>query len=339
MKKLKLIVAIFMSVALFGGMSSVNAATGSITNTTTNHAITLSRTITGVSNKVTNTFGYTVTADSSNPTGVTGMPTTGSVAFSAVTPSSNTATATGTLELSGTTFTKNGDYVYTVQENSSTDATTYPVDTANKYTIKISVRNASATDFTSNKQVTILLYEGTGSTATKINTNQFDFTSSSVLRTITIKKTVTGNAAETDVYFPVSVKVTGNTGETYSITGQSYSGTGKITSLTSGTAGTIYIKHNETITINNVPQGKTYEFTETDRKGYTPTVNGTSGYSSGSKTVGTTNANTINNELNSPVPTGLILKYLPYVLIVAVAVAALVFVIIRSTKNNKKEIE
>ena len=335
MNKIKVLLSIFMVAAMFGGYTGVSAATGSITNSTTNHLITISRSITGISNNVTNTFTYTVTADSSNPSGATGIPTSGTVAFSNKAPTSGTATATGTIEFSGATFTKNGDYSYLITETASTDSTTYPIDSTNKYTVKVSVRNASATDFTNDKAVTVQVYSGEGASATKQDGATITFTSSSVLRTITIKKTVTGNMADADEYFPVSVTVTGNTGETYSITGQSYSGSGKITSLTSGTAGTIYIKHNETITINNVPNGKTYQFTETNTKGYTAAVNGTAGASSGTKTVGATNTNTITNTLSSPVPTGAILKILPYILIIGLAVAAIIIVVIRSNKQKK----
>ena len=91
MKKFRFMLAMIVAVVFFGafGMASVKAVSASITNSTTNHAITLSRTVTGVTNKVSVNFTYTVTAASTNPSGATGMPTTGSVSFSNVTPSND----------------------------------------------------------------------------------------------------------------------------------------------------------------------------------------------------------------------------------------------------------
>ena len=338
MKNIKLMLTMILSLALFGGMGSVNAATGSITTSTDNHAATISRTITGTSNKVTNTFTYTVTADSSNPTGTSNIPNSATVAFSNVTPQSGTATATGTLDFAGATFTKNGDYTYTITETSSTTPGLYPVDSTNTYTLKLSVRNATATDFTNPKVVTMYWYEGEATAASKLDPAQLDFTSAANVKTITIGKTVEGTMADPDEYFAVSITVNGNDGESYSITGTHKSG--DPTSIPSGTATTVNLKHGDTITISGVPDGKTYSFTETGGASYQTYINGstTNSKSSGSKTVGTSNSNTIKNVWNQPVITGVMTRILPYILIAAIGAAITVFVIARRMNNEKSEI-
>ena len=246
------------------------------------------------------------------------------------------------ISLTGATFANNGDYIYTVEETGSTDNTTYPKDTTNKYTIKIFVRNASATDFSS-KVVTVQLYSGVGASATKLADNaSFTFTSAAVTRTITINNTVQGNMADTDKYFDMAVTISGNPGDSFAITGQTGSGDSSCTVASGATSCTanISLKHNETATISGVKTGTTYSFSEVVPDGYQGSINGatatTGTINSGNKTVGVTNTNTIVNSSDSQVPTGMILKVLPYVIIVALAVAAIVFVVV---KNNKKKEE
>ena len=337
MKNIKIMLTMILSLALFGEMGSVNAATGSITTSTANHAATISRTVTGTTNKVNNTFTYTVTADSNNPTGTSNIPTTATVAFSNVTPQSGTATATGTLDFAGATFTKNGDYTYTITETGSTTPGLYPIDSTNTYTAKVSLRNASATNFNS-KTITMFFYKGAASDASKLDPSKLDFTSAAIVKTISISKTVEGTMADPDEYFAVSITVNGNTGESYSITGTHKSG--DPTSITSGTATTVNLKHGDSITINGVPEGKTYSFIETGGANYQTFINGstTNSKESGSKTVGSSNSNTIKNVWNQAAITGIVTKSLPYILLAVVAAAVTVFAMARRMTNRRLEL-
>ena len=62
----------------------------------TSDEITLTRTVSGVTNPVTNTFTYTMTADSNNPGTVTGMPSPIQIVFNNTAPNgSNVATILG----------------------------------------------------------------------------------------------------------------------------------------------------------------------------------------------------------------------------------------------------
>lgn len=336
MKKLKLFLMALIVGLSFGNVDIANAATGSISSTTTNHAITLSREVTGVTNKVTNTFTYTVTAGS-NPSGATDIPTTKTIVFNGATPSSNKVTQSATLDFAGATFTTNGDYTYTIKETGSSDSTTYPVDSSNTYTVKISVRNASETDFTSDKKVTMILFKGEGGSATKLNNTTFNFTKEAVFRTITIAKTVEGTMADPDTYFAVAVTIAGSDGNTYSVSGQTKSGAS--TTITQGTAGTIYLKHGETVTISGVKNGSTYSFNETAVSGYATYINGstTNSTSSGSKTVGATNSNTIKNVYNASAITGLFTRFTPYIIMSAAAIIGVTLIAVRQVRYRRLE--
>lgn len=84
---------------------------------------------------------------------------------------------------------------------------------------------------------------------------------------ITIGKTVTGNMGEQDRYFAVKVILTNPAGKTtpatYAITaGTSYAQ--QITEITADQENTVYLKHGETLTIENVPYGVTYTVVEDD---------------------------------------------------------------------------
>ena len=357
MKKLRLFLALFTIAICFGMIGTVKAVSGSVTSSTTNHAVTISRTITGAANNVTNNFDYAITP-AEDYSGVTGVPYDPSVYFSNAAPTSGSVTRTATLDFTGMTFEKNGDYIYTITELYSMNGITYPVDSTNKYTVKFFVRNASATDFSS-KVVTIQLYTGQGSTATKRSgstATTLPFTSAAVLRTITINKTVEGNMADADKYFDIDLTINGDAttaGDSYVITGQTASNPTTSCTMPSeeptgdiSCTATVKIKHNETITISGLKTGQTYSFSETVPSGYQASINGGTAVQapgtaeSGIKAVAATgNANTIVNSSSSNVPTGLIKKYLPYVILLIVVVAAIIGIVVVSVKNKKQDTE
>ena len=144
MKKLSFaagVAAIALSFATIfpaAGVFANTIATGDLTG----NPITLRRSVSGITNPVTNTFSYTVTS-SSTPTGasVTGYPTSASIAFNNVSPTSGTAEQTTTLDFSAANYSAVGDYEFTITESASTNVSNYPIDTAdNDYTAIVSVR-------------------------------------------------------------------------------------------------------------------------------------------------------------------------------------------------------
>jgi len=356
MRKFKTIMIAIVAAFTIAGMSNVGAAAGSVAGSTANpHTFTITRTVTHAKNAITNTFGYTITANENNPkvpgtqtSGVSGAPTTASVVMTGVTPDANTGTATqtGTIDFSGATFTVNGDYTWTLTENSSNDSTNYPVDPASNhtYTIKASVRNAHGTGLSQDegKQVTFFVLDKNGQKL-DLTEDQILFTSETQYSTITISKTVTGAMADVDKYFTVNVTINGS--GTYSVSG-SHNNT---STITAGTETPLTLKHGETITIGagangngtaEIPQNTTYSFEEDDYTNYIPTINsGEAGTeTSGTITVGSNaSANTIVNNYEGSTVTGAFLKVLPYVVIAAIAVAGIVYLVIRNKKQKEVE--
>lgn len=144
MKKKSIFLIILVSIA-FMMMSifsvKVNAATVNITGgLTEGKAVSpITRTVTGVTNPVTNTFTYTIEQvkdqDKYAKDGCTGAPTSATVEFNATAPVDGTATATGNIDFSSTTFSKAGDYLFKVTETGSTDTTNYPLDKSTYYVV------------------------------------------------------------------------------------------------------------------------------------------------------------------------------------------------------------
>jgi len=343
MKKMKLFMAALVAAVTVVGMSGVSAAAGSVSPTSAQN-LTITRTITNAKNNITNGFDYTITAGASNPSGgVTGFPTTASVDFTNVAPTSGTAKAQGTINMTGATFTKNGDYEWTVTESASDDNTNYPIDSTNTYKIKASVRNANSSNLTSDEGKTVVFFVyKQGGTEQKLDLTQsgdpesFLFTSGSSYKHIEISKEVTGNMADVDLCFDVSVTV-GTTGQSYSVSG----GCSNPATIAGGTATTLSLKHNDTIIIgqtggvDEIPVNTTYSYSETVPTGYTAT--------NGTLANGTVSANQsqnehkITNNYENATITGVFLKVLPYVVIAAIAIAGVVYMIIRNKKQKEME--
>lgn len=146
---------------------------------------------------------------------------------------------------------------------------------------------------------------------------------------LSIKKTVTGNMGDQSAYFEVYVTLTGVTGETYAdsyeVTGGSYTDNPKTIKI--GERTTFFLKHNDTITIKNLPYDVTYTVEEKD---YTAEANG--GYdaakyefSDNAMLIDTDSDNvTITNNKGTVVDTGISMDSLPYVMLLAVACIGMV---------------
>lgn len=338
MKKFKLFMTIFTFFIAFGLMGTVNAVNGEITSNTDNHSVTISRSITALEGPATNTFTYSVTPATTNPGTITGAPTQAKIYFSAKAPTGTTATKTTTIDFAGTSFDKNGDYVFTISETGSTDNVTYPLDTTNIYTVKVAVRNASSSNFNS-KIVTMYFYEGTSqTTSSKLNNNTMTFTGPAVLRTVTITNTVSGAMADSDLYFPVSVNF--DSDGVYPVTGGTYDE--NPSSITGGTATNIYLKHGESIAIGGLVQGTTFSLSEASISpfdNYTTTILGEAGKEKTGIKVGLVDSTiAITNQYEGTALTGVFSKYLPYVIIIgAVLIIIIIAIIIRNRRLKKYE--
>lgn len=173
------------------------------------------------------------------------------------------------------------------------------------------------------------------------------FTNSYVTGDLAITKQVTGNMGDTtDKYFKFTVTLTGEDGKTYAdsyaITGGSSAENPKsiVFDETTGRA-TIYLKHGETVTIQDLPDGMKYQVVEDDYSGeqYTTTVNGKSGRDSGiitsdfaSELTVTGEKETVsfeNNKTDGSIDTGVYLDNLPYIIVFAGVLAAVAVLVIR----------
>lgn len=153
-----------------------------------------------------------------------------------------------------------------------------------------------------------------------------------------INKEVTGNMGEVDRYFDVTVILTGaNVTAPIYFSGGSHGDNPKSTDsiyfeedVTSKEI-SFKIKHDETITLSNIPDGVTYLVEETidlslgyEDPGYSENDKGT--IDSELDTV------TITNHKQEDVPTGINLDSLPYLIILAVAIGGLALFIVRKKR-------
>lgn len=163
---------------------------------------------------------------------------------------------------------------------------------------------------------------------------------------LSVKKTVTGNLGDQTKYFAITVSLTDTTNDGY---GTDYTGNtitvgatsynvsdgkgGTITNpttITVGTPATFYLKHDETLTLSNIPYGTEYTVTEANLDDYVETITGGDN-NNGTGVVDAANEAlvTVTNNKEVPVDTGITLDSLPFVLILAVCAGAVVLFVIK----------
>lgn len=150
-----------------------------------------------------------------------------------------------------------------------------------------------------------------------------------------VSKTVDGKLGDKSNYFEFKVKLTGEKGKSYAdsfnVSGGTYDSNPTTISLNTETS--FYLKHDETITISNVPYGVSYTVTEVkgNEDGYSTTVNGTSG----KETINAINAASTtvafkNTKGDSFSPdTGITTDSLPYVMLLGFVLLAGAAIIIK----------
>lgn len=129
---------------------------------------------------------------------------------------------------------------------------------------------------------------------------------------LNIYKNVTGNLGDKTKYFTFTVTLTGEEGKTYA---ESYAVSGgssdrNPSAVTIGESAVFYLKHDETVTISNLPYGVGYTVTEDTPSDYTLTKSG----DTGSVAAASQTASFTNRKGGTP-DTGISLDSLPYVLV------------------------
>lgn len=355
-------VAAVASVAAFGA-GSASALT--ISNWNGDSTVKINREITGVSNPVTNTFGYTITQASTDPSGMTAtnLPANPSVVFNNTGVTSNKATSYITYDLSNVNFSDIGDYYFTVVESSSTSEANYPRSTDKTYQFIVSVRNNMSNRVPDGTYNATIVYRrsNAGGTWDKLTRDTFTWTSQAVRTKIQLDQVVKGNMAKkTDCFkYTISIPTPSDSSialanDTYKITTNSSSCSGQSdANVKVGGSATVYMQHGDTVsvgsngTLNEMPIGLPYTITVADKKGYDSTFfdSSTTDASSVTKTtVATTastynanNVTTITNNKDRDPATGVLMNIWPFVLLTLLAGAGTFFFVAKKKSSNEQK--
>lgn len=161
-----------------------------------------------------------------------------------------------------------------------------------------------------------------------IITNDYDKNHEGEINDLTIKKELAGNMPDDSEEFEFTVTINGNDNEKYNVIYSDGKTTGTITSKTPAT---IKLKGGQSVKITGLSHSDTYKVEEKDytAQGYKTTYDANK---KGKISVDTTT--TVINEKNAPSPTGVVLNYGPYILMIALAGSMAVFFL---RKKNRKE--
>lgn len=235
-----------------------------------------------------------------------------------------TYTAEGFLKTDAAVFKRPGVYHYTVTEKANnyegvtTDTTSYDVyvyvynRTDGLYVGNVvSAKNGDKADLIFNNDY--------GQDKNKDTTHD-----------VVIKKVITGNQAVESDTFQLVVTVTGTAGEKYKVSLDN----AEQNPLTSGEKVTYTVTNNTEIHIYGLTKGdKVQAVEEANAQGYQATY--TTGLSEGTLTISRDGSEaTVTNTKNSTSPTGVILNYGPYILMIALAGSMAAFFFF---KRNRKE--
>ena len=319
--------------------------------------ITIQRSVNGVTNPVTNSFTYSISAYSANPAPVNNLPESMTIDFVDVAPTDNVATKSGTLDFSNVEFTEIGDYKFLISETNSSNQKVYPVDSNHQYYLCVSVRNELDNNGqpTGNLIPTLMLQVKDVQSDDKTDAR---FESNAQFTYIEISKDVTGNMARTDQYFLFSLMVNGagvKNGDRFIISGQDeevfFNGQTIHTNneYVVGETNALYLKHGQTVTIGKsgdlaqLPIDMTFVISEATPSDYTSFVNGKEGSSTGwikAVALGDDNelpeSNKVHyiNHKESNVLTGVSTAFIPMAVLAALGTGG--YVITRRLRKNEK---
>ena len=235
-----------------------------------------------------------------------------------------TYTAEGSLKTDAAVFERPGVYHYTVTEKANnyegvtTDTTSYDV--------YVYVYNRTDGLYVGN-----VVSAKNGDKANLIFNNDYgQDKNKDTTHDVVIKKVITGNQAVESDTFQLVVTVTGTAGEKYKVTLDN----AEQNPLTSGEKATYTVTNNTEIHIYGLTEGdKVQAVEEANTQGYQATY--TTGLSEGTLTISSDGSEaTVTNTKNSTSPTGVILNYGPYILMIALAGSMAAFFFF---KRNRKE--
>lgn len=228
----------------------------------------------------------------------------------------------GTLKTDITAFKRPGIYHYTVKESSNT----YPGVTIDDttYDVYVYVYNGTTGLYVGN-----VVSAKNGDKADLVFNNDYG-KEKDTTHDVIITKVITGNQAVESDTFQLVVTVTGTAGEKYKVTLNDV----EQDPLTSGEKATYTVTNNTKIHIYGLTEGDQIQAVEeANNQGYEATY--TAGLSEGTLTISRDGSEaTVTNTKNSTSPTGIILNYGPYILMIALASSMAAFFFF---KRNRKE--
>lgn len=248
------------------------------------------------------------------------VPTIGSAAFTEGEATSEGAEKEATITLPE--YTSVGIYTYKFNEVAGTTAGVTYNDTDLFLVVSV-VQDAN------NKiRVAAVHCEGShdaGEYGVDPKTDKFENTYES--GTLAVSKTVTGNMGDQTKLFDVTVTLTAPSGETVNstITCSGGSDAGNTQTIAANWTGTktvsIKVKHDETVTFSNIPEGVTWSVEEAD---YTSEDYDAASYSTQTDSIAAGDADTceITNNKDATIDTGISMDSLPYIVIIALVAAA-----------------
>jgi len=353
--KLKLLM---VGLVLLLGVFTVNVNAEDSVDTT----VKVTKTINNAPPKVTNTFTYKITPDSTNPAPVTGLTDQFTVVFTDFSSTSGVAKKEKNIDFNSLVYTKTGDYVFNVEEKSTTDATSYPLS-SDKWQVVISVRYKIVDGVPTSEKIikSCVVRDSAGN---KSDTGM-EFVSEARFASITVSNETEGNMADLNKYFKIKVNINGAQGDTYTITGQDptveYEGTTVTTSntYTVGEDNYIYLKDGQQALIGEgsvsggevkvqatnskqIKYGTKFSVQEIGAEAYKTYINNSSTPSKDSPlyTVDEPSEKVkILNVYNVDIITGVFTKYLPYILMVVVAAVMIIIIKVTGKKKEDKKVE
>lgn len=254
------------------------------------------------------------------------------------------------VDFTGVSFAEPGVYRYILTETAAASGSVITNDPVATRTIDVYVEdNNGSLEVTKYAVYSGTVTAGPATAGTDTGTKSDSYVNTMDTNNLSISKTVSGNQGSKDQYFAITATITGLT-EGYTVnvdmsgaetapvanaatsyTAAEMATANNVQTLVADSEGTIshvfYLKHNQTVEIKGIASGKNYTVVETDpAAGYTK-----SGEVSTATALNADAAVAITNTRNGTIPTGIIMKILPYAVLFAIAAGAIV---INSKKTN-----
>ena len=242
-------------------------------------------------------------------------------------------------------YSKVGVYHYTITENAgNTQGVTYTTDAVNvSVLVEYDYTDEDGDGYGLKATIGVTNAAGEGEGELKHDT----FTNTYSLGSLTVSKEVAGNLASQSREFAIDVTFTSDQPVLSTITcgdGQTITSANWTQAESVYTAKvTVKLIHGQDVTFNNIPAGITYTVVEQakheapDPNGSNPETGYTVTYEGETGTIAenVTAAAKVINTKGTTVNTGVVLDSLPYVLLIAVAVVAVVLFTVRKRRNRE----